>query len=481
MKRQLILLTFLSSIALTACANVKEKSLLQLTYEGTPLVTNYIEGDSFDPSGLTVKATYSDSTIWNVTKEVKWVPEKLAASDTSVIGKYTYSGTTKTVVVPGITVKKADKIVNKDRTNPFIDLDMPDPTIIRSNEDGYFYIFSTEGRVYYDGEHHEKAIIPIFKSKDMVKYEYVGPVFDTTPTWNYGTEGIWAPDVIRYNNKYYCYYTCGVYSGDTINDAIGVATATSLDGEWTDHGKIIDGHDTQYGSFWKGSAMDQCVVEHEGKLYMFFGSFGGIYYLPLTEDGLHIVQGSKATLVIGGALGTTRNGDYEGAFIRKMNGHWYFTGSHGTCCAGTNSTYGVYAMVSKTDTPFGPYIFYNPNTRQEVEGYHVNPKTFENSGNYVLGGYQYGTTGNQIGNLSGTGHNALFSDDLGNWYILYHGYVRNKNGIPHSYNKGRILFYDKLEWDTSYPIAMPYVNGVVKYASSFDYEEDFVKSPSLYV
>ena len=45
-----------------------------------------------------------------------------------------------------------------------------------------------------------------------------------------------------------------------------------------------------------------------------------------------------------------------------MNGHWYIMGSHGSCCSGgEKASYTVVSLVSTTDTPFGPYAYYNSN------------------------------------------------------------------------------------------------------------------------
>ena len=71
-----------------------------LSCTGTPATTTYEAGDSFDPTGLTVTAIYSDESTQDVTASVEWTPDPLTQGTTSVIG--TYSGLT--VTVPGITV-----------------------------------------------------------------------------------------------------------------------------------------------------------------------------------------------------------------------------------------------------------------------------------------------------------------------------------------------------------------------------------------
>ena len=69
----------------------------------SPTKTTYTAGESFDSTGLTITATYSDSTTSNVTSSVVWTPDPLTAGTTSVTG--TFGG--KTIVISGLTVNAA--------------------------------------------------------------------------------------------------------------------------------------------------------------------------------------------------------------------------------------------------------------------------------------------------------------------------------------------------------------------------------------
>lgn len=69
----------------------------------SPTKTTYTAGESFDPTGLTITATYSDSTTGNVTSSVVWTPDPLTAGTTSVTG--TFGG--KTITISGLTVNAA--------------------------------------------------------------------------------------------------------------------------------------------------------------------------------------------------------------------------------------------------------------------------------------------------------------------------------------------------------------------------------------
>jgi hypothetical protein len=84
------------------------KTLSSIAKTGTPTTTSYTAGQSFDPTGVTVTATYSDGSTADVTSSVTWTPSPLTAGTTSVTG--TYGG--KTVTVSGLTVAAATKTLS---------------------------------------------------------------------------------------------------------------------------------------------------------------------------------------------------------------------------------------------------------------------------------------------------------------------------------------------------------------------------------
>ncbi len=88
------------------------KTITGLSYEGTPTKTTYNAGESFDPTGLTVTATFDDSSSDDVTTSVSWTPDPLTEGTTSVTG--TYMG--QTVNVSGLTVNAAPGSENNPYT-----------------------------------------------------------------------------------------------------------------------------------------------------------------------------------------------------------------------------------------------------------------------------------------------------------------------------------------------------------------------------
>ncbi|MBQ8177743.1 MAG: endonuclease [Clostridia bacterium] len=96
-----------SSVKATATISVKAVSSIALT--GAPVKTTYSAGDTFNPTGITVTATYSDGSTATIPNEdCSWLDgtsraEALSQGSTTVICKY---GTAEKTI-SGITVKQA--------------------------------------------------------------------------------------------------------------------------------------------------------------------------------------------------------------------------------------------------------------------------------------------------------------------------------------------------------------------------------------
>lgn len=80
-------------------------------------------------------------------------------------------------------------------------------------------------------------------------------------------------------------------------------------------------------------------MEDNGKKYLFWGSFRGIYGIELSGDGLSVRDGAKKKQVAGTA--------YEGTYIHKRGDYYYLFASIGSCCEGLKSTYTT--VVGRSD------------------------------------------------------------------------------------------------------------------------------------
>ncbi len=97
-----------------ATARVTVKQVTNITISGAPAKTAYFEGDTFDPTGLTILATFSDGTSENLPPNTcTWLDgttlsATLTAGTTSVVCKY--GNITKTVTGITVTVDYGDAI-----------------------------------------------------------------------------------------------------------------------------------------------------------------------------------------------------------------------------------------------------------------------------------------------------------------------------------------------------------------------------------
>ena len=283
--------------------------------------------------------------------------------------------------------------------NPIIMADCPDPSIVRDGDT--LYIFGTSGRVY---------------KTDNLNNGYWEQLPDVRRTVEWGNtfNDIWAPDVVKIGDTWNYYYSVSIW--DDPNPGIGVMTSKSLDGPWEDKGKIFDSLEIGVDN-----SIDPCVIEDNGKVWMAWGSFRGIFMVELTEDGTQLKSPTTASedkILIAGVVGPWDGATYEGAYIRKIGDYYYFFGSQGTCCAGINSTYHVKVARSKSIT--GPYV-----DSQDID------MCGQNRGELVVQSDQ---------NVAGPGHISLLEDDAGDWFMCYHGYDKF---APN----GRYVFLDKLIWD----------------------------------
>ena len=289
-------------------------------------------------------------------------------------------------------------------TNPvFLGFPLPDPDVIRG-DDGYFYLYATEEKA--DNNNHN---VPILKSADLVNWEKIGSVFTDENHPHITTEYdavIWAPSINKVGNKYIMYYS---QPGKNYKHAIGIATADSPAGPFTEHGKLIDSDEQGVDL-----SIDAYLYQENGRNYLFWGSFRAISIIELTADGMAIKPGAERIVVAGG--------QYEASCVVKHDGYYYLIVSIGDYSK--NGTYRL--VVGRSTVITGPYR----NKRGEDM----------KSVNHEL--ILQGTTDKKF---TSPGHcSRVITDDAGRDWILYHSYPSDKNL--------RYLMLDELKWTGGWPI-----------------------------
>jgi beta-xylosidase len=165
-------------------------------------------------------------------------------------------------------------------------------------------------------------------------------------------QGVWAPDGIFYNNKYFMFYSIANSSNAC---AIGVLTSPTLDPaaanfKWTDGGVVVSNPNTTY------CAIDPApVVDATGNLWLAWGSG---YSKKSTDQTIYVTRLDNTTGLAsaedaakpGHAL---QPGHIEASYIHYHAGYYYLFWNSGGCCSGASSSYSIHVARSQTIT--GPY------------------------------------------------------------------------------------------------------------------------------
>ncbi len=253
--------------------------------------------------------------------------------------------------------------------------DYPDPTIIRDGEDYYM----THSPFYYTSG------FLIWHSRDLMNWE---PISRVMPEF----EGsAMAPDLVKYNGRYYIYYPAAGTNW--------VIWADHIKGPWSkpinlNVGYIDPGH----------------VVGEDGKRYLYLCEGMKV---QLSDDGLSTI-GKPVKAYEGWEF--PKNWKTEGLWLEspkfiKKNGYYYLISAQGGT-AGPPTSHMVVAARSKS--VHGPW---------ENSPYNPVVHTYSDSENWWS-----------------KGHGTLIDDVNGNWWVVYHAYANNY------YTLGRQTLIEPIEW-----------------------------------
>jgi beta-xylosidase len=247
--------------------------------------------------------------------------------------------------------------------NPIFPGDFPDPSILRDGDD---YYMTHTSHSNYPG-------LIIWHSKDLVNWKPVAHALD-----KYMGE-IWAPDLIKYNGKFYIY--CPLH--DTGSNMVTVADR--IEGPWSDpvdlnvKGLIDPGH----------------IVGEDGKRYLYCS---GGYMAQLSDDGFSVV----------GELRNVYNGwEYpdnwldecfclESPKLKKIGDYFYLISAQGGTSGPATSHM---AVVARSKSVFGPWE--NSPVNPLLHTYSASEKWWSK------------------------GHASIVDTPEGDWWVVYHAYLQN--------------------------------------------------------
>ncbi|TDN39341.1 arabinan endo-1,5-alpha-L-arabinosidase [Hymenobacter sp. UV11] len=312
-----------------------------------------------------------------------------------------------------------------------------DPAVIKA-DDGYYYMYSTD--VGYGIS--DAVLTPglqMRRSKDLVQWEFVGWALKGLPplgvayiTQRGGTPNklLWAPYVLKVGSEYRLYYSL---ASDVFKlSTIGLATASSPTGPWTEKGLVVT---TDNSSADITNGIDPTVIiDQQGQHRMYYGSaFDGIHMVKLdAATGLNATPGDRGPRIAQrGFTGTQINGNIEGPEIiyNAEQKKYYLFISYDWL----QTKYNV--RVGRADSPAGPFL--------DFKGRDIN--LAEDHGPMILAPYQFsGHSGWQ-----GTGHCGVFSDGNGQYFMAHQG----RPGIDSYYMD---LHVRKIFWTPSgWPVVSP--------------------------
>ncbi|AVR46222.1 arabinan endo-1,5-alpha-L-arabinosidase [Christiangramia fulva] len=280
-----------------------------------------------------------------------------------------------------------------------------DPSIIKAGDT--YYSYSTD--VSYGSE--IRPGIQIRKSKNLIKWSFLGWVFDGLPEkgsqfikskGDDPFQSLWAPYAMEYNGEYRLYYSLS--SPTPRLSVIGLATASSPLGPWTEKGLVVT---SQNDNTVQTNAIDPTVVKTPaGEQWLYYGSaWDGIYVLALDPStGLPKNPGSKGTRVAQrGFTGGKINGNIEGAEVIYNSDFekYYMFISYDWL----QTKYNV--RVGRSDSPEGPFYDFNGDNLNEAS----------DNIPMILAPYKF----NGHSGWQGVAHPTVFNNGKGQYFIAHQG------------------------------------------------------------
>ena len=278
-------------------------------------------------------------------------------------------------------------------TNPVLDADFPDPSVLLA-PDGYYYAYATQTK-----REGQVLNFQVARSRDLFTWEYLGEALPEKPTWAANSQRFWAPDVSRHSDGRYLLYYSAQPNDPEVGLDLGVAIAERPEGPFRDMGQpLLTG-----GTGFENIDPMRFVDPADGRQLLFWGSgFGPLRVRELAPDGLSFAENSEAQVIVE----ARRPGDpalyghlIEGSWVHYRNG-WYYLFYSGDNCCGPDARYAV--LVARARHATGPY-----ETLAQATG-------------------TAGTILVENDRWQAPGHNSLITDASGQDWLLYHAIDRQQ-------------------------------------------------------
>lgn len=324
-------------------------------------------------------------------------------------GKFETLETCKNSALGEITAREENQTcykLEKTYANPLKTVDHKDLSI------GDPFVYESDRTYYLTGTTSDSGF-EYYTSTDLITWKYEGFLY-RKPAHHIGTNAFWAPEVRRYNDKFYMTYSCYVPGKEHLQTCLAVSEKPEgpfkdLYTPWIDLGySVIDA---------------DIFVDTDGTPYVYYSKNGnqngiatGELYVAKLKSDLSGFDGEP--VFVSSASQKWEKVDWnvnqcnEGPFVFKRNDTYYMTYS------ANDTGYGYYGVgVSYAQHPLGPWKKCADNPLMTTD---------------------------LANNISSPGHNSIVEAPDGNLYIIYHRHTDAHCKKP---NWDRVVCIDRLYFD----------------------------------
>jgi arabinan endo-1,5-alpha-L-arabinosidase len=273
--------------------------------------------------------------------------------------------------------KRADGQIEKS-TNPVLDRNFPDPTVIFFK--GVYYAYATNGN---------QCNIQLASSLNLVDWKPEQDALPEKPNW--ASQDFWAPHVLFDSSlqKFVMFYS-GESKDNVMGKCLGVAFADKPTGPFRDMGApLICGE-----GFINIDPMAM-IDPATGKKLLYWGSgFSPLKVQEIAADWKSFATGTVAKPILFPGKEINYTNLLEGSWVDYYDGKYYLYYSGDNCC-GEKAKYAV--MVARSENAFGPF------TRMAEANHTSNSVVLQKNERWTA-----------------PGHNSIIRDSSGQAFIAFH-------------------------------------------------------------
>lgn len=212
------------------------------------------------------------------------------------------------------TIIAQKKVSEKTSMNPIFKGWYADPEA--AIFDKTYWVYPT-----YSAKYEDEVFLDAFSSPDLVNWTKHPRIIDTTAV-KWAKKTMWAPSIVKNNNKYFLFFSANDIQNNNEIGGIGVAVADKPEGPFKDYlGKPLVDKFINYAQ-----PIDQFVFkDKDGQFYLIYGGWRHCNIAKLKPDFTGFIPFGDNTIF----KGITPDEYVEGPVMFIRNGKYYFMWSEG--------------------------------------------------------------------------------------------------------------------------------------------------------